>query len=356
MSDTMVFGVSKNCLQHLALPDSSSRGRRETGEEDDDRCYYDVITPFRLDQHKLSNSKAYRRLKDKTQVFSFPENPHVRTRLSHTNEVRTNAATIAEILGLNISLCEAIATGHDIGHTPYGHIGEEFISGVTGTKFRHDILSVIIAQKIERLGKGLNLSFETLQGILCHSKGNKALDIDTDLPLEYAVVMYSDKIAYTVSDINDSVRNEYVSLDELPSQISDLGCNQRTRVENCIKALAQESTEKGMVSFSESDIAQKFEYIRQWMYDNVYHQIDWSFHKMVLEKIYTFFRDEPFFEGCDPALLLALLTDREANKMADIFLITKKPSIKQIEHFGIMEILCSIKGKSIDLTNPDLEW
>jgi len=212
----------KDGLAHKAFRSETSRGRLNSAK-DDDYMYYGVLDPFEMDVQKILESKAIRRLKDKTQVFCFPENPHVRTRLSHTFQVVSVSTLIARILGLNVHLCQAIAWGHDIGHTPYGHMGEEFIARMTGKDFRHEIFGMVIAQRIERMGKGLNLSFETLEGMGNHSRGDGSLTINPNLPLEYTAVMYADKIVYTFSDIKDGLRNGYLQENHLPPHLDKLG-------------------------------------------------------------------------------------------------------------------------------------
>lgn len=355
------FRPFKNCLAHKAFDPKNSKGRKNsalgnTGIPDDDNIYIDVMDPFQIDIGKIVNSKAHRRLKDKSQVFCFPNNPHVRTRMLHTNEVAMTAIVIAEILGLNVKLCRAIAEGHDIGHTPYGHAGEEFISKITGKTFRHEVMSLVVAQHIERKTEGLNLCFETLQGILHHSRGKGSLNTAVNLPLEYAVVMLADKIAYTFSDINDALRYEYLKESDLPSIVSDLGSRQRERMTGCIFSLIKESAEGGEISFSESEVAKKFEAIRQWMFENVYSKVNWSLQENILGRIYDFFQKSPDLEGCDPAILLALLTDKEVNGLTTLMLSSLNLRIEHLDDFGIMEIAPHIRGKNIDFARPDLDW
>jgi len=346
----------KDCLKEKAFAIKNSQGRRNSAL-DDDKPYFNCVSQFRIDSDKILNSKARRRQEDKTQVLCDPENPHICTRSRHTNEVVSIVIKIAEILGLNVSLCEAIAQGHDIGHTPYGHLGEKFISEITGKHFRHEIFGVVVAQHIERKGDGLNLSYEVLEGILNHSKGKMALSINSDLPLEYAVMMISDKIAYTFSDINDALRYNYLTESELPKEVSSLGKNQRERILNCIFSLIHESFEAGTISFSQNETAKKFEKIRQWLYENYYNCINWDMQKIVLEKTYRFISSDSFFDDCDPAILLALLTDKELNALAQkVFLRGKKPQKEDLANFGIMEIIPYVRGKEICFTDPDLTW
>jgi dGTPase len=340
----------------LARFDSfDSKGRRDDVDEDSTLLVND-LDPFMSDYLKILQSKAYRRLAYKTQVRCLPENPHVRTRSVHTNEVIAIATTISEKLGLNTLLCQAIAAGHDIGHTPYGHMTETVLSELGKKQFKHNIFSVVVAQHIERKGYGLNLNYETLEGILFHSRGDHDLMTDTSLPQEYNAVMYSDKIAYTFSDINDAIRYDYLTEHDLPKEINELGLKQRVRNDSCIRALIKESQEKGYVSFSESREAGIFCEVRDFMYKNIYEKVDWDVHKAILRRTYDFFSDIEECKGIDPVLAVALLTDPEVLKLGDFILRTRKPEINQVRHFGVFEILPYLKDKNIDYSNPDLGW
>ncbi len=345
----------KDGLAHKAFKSYASRGRLNS-TKDDDFMYCNVLDPFELDVQKILESKAIRRLKDKTQVFCFPENPHVRTRLSHTFQVVSVATAIARILGLNVHLCQAIAWGHDIGHAPYGHMGEEFIAQKTGHDFRHEIFGVVIAQRIERQGKGLNLSFETLQGIANHSRGGGGLTVNPELPLEDAVVMYADKIAYTFSDIKDGLRNGHMQENHLPPHLYKLGNQPREWVAHCIFSLAKESCEKGVISFSDSEAAKIFAEIKSWMYENVYADINWNIQRETLSIAYDFFKYEPRFADYDPALPIALMTDREANRMTGIIQSSIKPKVRHVEDFGFMEILPHLVWPRREYITAGMEW
>ncbi|MBR9691163.1 HD domain-containing protein [Candidatus Woesearchaeota archaeon] len=330
-----------------------SRGRRD--EYDEDLLVHDLDI-FTADELKILQSKAYRRLASKTQVLCFPSNPHIRTRSVHTNEVIAISTTISELLGLNTPLCRAIAAGHDIGHTPYGHVGEKILSelGNKDKKFEHQVYSVVVAQDIERKGLGLNLTYETLEGILLHSRGDKELKTEDNKPQEYAVVMYSDKIAYTFSDLNDAIRWGFLTEKDIPSAVNRLGKTQRRRNDNCIKALIRESREKGYVSFSEGKEFEIFNELKAFMYDKVYYKVNWDVHKAVLKQAYNIFSEE--FQDIDPIIILSLLTDREVNKLGILLLGTKIELREQIKNFGVFEITPYLKGKKIDYSNSDLSW
>lgn len=319
-----------------------------------------ISDPFLNDYAKILNSRAFRRLAYKTQVMSFPDNPHVRTRLVHTNEVIAVAIAIAEQLGLNKNLCMAIAAGHDIGHTPYGHVGEKVLSKFGGNDFKHYINSVVVAQEIERRCTGLNLAFETLEGILNHSRGPGELFVNKDLPQEYAVVMFSDKIAYTFSDLNDAIRYGYLDPERIPDSARDLGGSQRRRTKTVVDALVRESKDKDHVSFSEGEEFEMFSDLKRYMYENVYFKTDWRVQEQVLIRLCEFFDDyisrNPELKGIPPEFPVSLLTDQEANYYAGLLLKSRKPEKEQIAHFGVWEIMPHLKGKEIDYTLPGLDW
>ncbi|MFZ4632017.1 MAG: HD domain-containing protein [Patescibacteria group bacterium] len=358
------FSPFQMALFFQQFASSQSVGRRSTIENsDDDGIYLGALNPFFIDKEKIRLSKSLRRLNDKTQVFvDRQNNPHLRNRRTHTDEVVSVAVYIATILGLNVHLVEAIALGHDIGHTPYGHIGERAISELAGRKFTHQVMSLVIAQKVERSGKGLNLSWETLEGILNHSRGDGQLIMNRSLPLEYAVVMFADKIAYTFSDLNDALRCSYFQESQLPAEFFALGKSQRERTNNCILHLVKESAEKQFISFSDSQVAQQFESLRQWSFHNFYRKLD---HEVQREAVYDDFKKVyPFLEdifgklGHNVFLALALMTDSEIRKIT----LTLKKDKKKIyapgffSSFGFYEILSNLpKNSKIDIFNADLD-
>src|SRR5699024_1932261 len=167
-------------------------------------------TDFQRDRDRIIYSKAFLRLKNKTQVFYAPDGDHYMSRLTHTLDVSQIARSAARCLALNEDLAEAIALGHDLGHTPFGHVGERVLNRLTSGGFRHSEQSLRVVDVLEKDGKGLNLTFEVRDGILNHTKsGNPAT-------LEGKVVSLADRIAYINHDIEDSVRAGFLSLDELP--------------------------------------------------------------------------------------------------------------------------------------------
>lgn len=316
-----------------------------------------IENPFLEDFVRIMNSKGYRRLPDKTQVISVPRNSYVRTRATHTGEVMAIAVTISEALGLNTSLCLSGAAGHDIGHAPYGHVGEEVISEVLGKKFTHSIGGVVVSQHIERTdGRGLNLSFETLECILNHSRTRVPLTMDLGFPNEYSAVMLADKIAYTFSDVNDAIRYGYVS--ELPDFVLRLGKNQERRVNNVLRALIEESgsERKDRVSFSEGDVFDDFTRTRAFMHNEFYFKMNHEIKKVILRKAYEFFSTNPFFSDINPAALLLMLTDKDANRIGQIMSESGRCTLEDIKGLGIFDSASRLRGKTIDLTNPDLDW
>jgi dGTP triphosphohydrolase len=264
---------------------------------------------------------------------------------------------ISEQLGLNTNLCLAVALGHDLGHCPDGHSGEEILSNLGGKPFKHYINGVVIAQHIERGGKGLNLTYETLDGILNHSRGAGELIIDNEKPLEYAVVMFADKIAYTFSDLNDAIRYGYLceknekntllclDVKEIPACAYDLGKNQRERTHNVIKSLINESKESDTVKFSESKEFEKFMELRKFMYEEIYPNINSTLHPVVWKELYKYFSNN--------ALLVSLLTDEEANKFGYLLVKSKKIKKEDIKNFGVFEIIRDLERNNIDYNKID---
>ena len=201
--------IERETLSQYAALSSESKGRK-TPEEP---C--ELRTAFQRDRDRIIHSKAFRRLKHKTQVFLSPESDHYRTRLTHTLEVSQIARTIARALRLNEDLTEAIAYGHDLGHTPFGHAGERALNELSGFNFTHYEQSVRVCEKLEKQGKGLNLTAEVLDGIRNHTKGEWAST------LEGKIVRYADRIAYINHDIDDAIRGGVISADDLPREITD---------------------------------------------------------------------------------------------------------------------------------------
>lgn len=219
-------------LSSFAKLSKDTVGRRHPEE----KC--DLRTEFQRDRDRIIHSKAFRRLKHKTQVFLSPESDHYRTRLTHTLEVSQIARTIARALALNEDLTEAISLGHDLGHTPFGHAGERAIDKLASFNFTHFNQSVRVCEAVEKKGEGLNLTGEVLNGILCHTGGVEA---DT---LEGRIVRFADKIAYINHDIDDAVRAGIISESDLPkAAVEFLGNGKSERINSMVTSLVANSRE-----------------------------------------------------------------------------------------------------------------
>ena len=300
--------------------------------------------PFVEDEKRILLSKAYRRLVRKTQVTSFPRFPHVRNRATHTSEVVAIGVTISELLGLNTNLVRAIALGHDMGHAPLGHAGEHFIAHVTGKPFTHEVMAVVVAQHIERNGRGLNLTHATLDGMLRHSGQNARAEMSQ----ESWVNRYADKIAYLFSDYNDFLRLEWPVTAGLQSLVESFGSTHRARIDAAMLALSEESVAAGKVQFELSEAAQRFSELRSLMYD-IYPKITAQNSEKTLGPIYHFLSR---LEFVDPVLALALMTD-------DCVLYLEKQPTLDMYHFnqiGLKEILACTHNRTIDYCDPDLDW
>ena len=248
------------CLSEYATKAGSSKGRVFPETEDELR------TCFQRDRDRIIHSKALRRLMHKTQVFLAPEGDHYRTRLTHTLEVSQIARTIARSLNLNEDLTEAIAMGHDLGHTPFGHNGEDFLNQIHPGGFNHAEQSLRVVDVIEKTssGKPLNLSFEVRDGILNH--GSKA----TQATPEGKIVSLSDRIAYINHDIDDALRAKVISLDEIPKECLDLfGYTHGERINSLVSDVIRSSDGKSVISQSE-EYAIYMNILRDWMFENVY--------------------------------------------------------------------------------------
>lgn len=236
----------------------SSRGRLKDEEE----C--SIRTCFQRDIDRITHSKSFRRLKHKTQVFLQPEGDHYRTRLTHTLEVSRLARTVARALSLNEDLTEAIALGHDLGHTPFGHAGERALTDACGHPFRHNEQSVRVVRLLEKSGKGLNLTREVLDGILCHTSGTEAFT------REGRIVRYADRIAYINHDIDDAVRAGVLSEDDIPFELRlGLGVTHSRRIAALVNALIQYGQRTGEIGM-EPEMAAQMNALHDFMYEAVY--------------------------------------------------------------------------------------
>ena len=245
-------------LSPYASLSKNSRGR----ERIEDPC--DIRTAYQRDRDRIIHCKAFRRLKHKTQVFLAPEGDHYRTRLTHTLEVSQIARTIAKSLRMNEDLTEAIALGHDLGHTPFGHSGESVLNEICSEGFEHYKQSVRVVEFLEKDGKGLNLTWEVRDGILNHRTSG------SPSTLEGGIVRLSDKIAYINHDIDDAIRAKMFVEEDLPECYTGvLGHSVRERLNNLIHDIINNSYEKQKIIMS-PHMEEAMKGLRIWMFNNVY--------------------------------------------------------------------------------------
>ena len=273
--------IEMDILSPYAVKSCQSLGRKRQEEP----C--DIRTCFQRDRDRIIHSKAFRRLMHKTQAFISPEGDHYRTRLTHTLEVSQIARTIARALRLNEDLTEAIALGHDLGHTPFGHLGEEDLNDVVPGGFRHNEQSVRVVEKVEKNGKGLNLCAEVIDGILNHrGAGSPAT-------LEGKVVQLSDKIAYINHDIDDAVRAGILSEDDLPRDCVELlGDTFKKRINCLITNVIENSTGRDDI-IMDKEIKSSMYRLRAFMFQNVYNSAklaeERKQYRVFLSRIYQYY-------------------------------------------------------------------
>ena len=245
-------------LSPYATLSKDSRGRDRAEEE----C--DIRPVFQRDRDRILHCKAFRRLKQKTQVFLLPKGDHYRTRLTHTLEVSQNARTIAKALRLNEDLVEAIALGHDLGHTPFGHAGERALDEVCPLGFQHNEQSVRVVERLEKQGEGLNLTWEVRDGILNHKSAG------TPHTLEGQIVRLSDKIAYINHDIDDAIRGGVLKEEDIPKPYREiLGNSTRVRLDTMIHNVIINSMDQPEIRMS-PEVEQATMALRAFMFENVY--------------------------------------------------------------------------------------
>ena len=283
---------------HAALA-ANSRGRARPEEE------HEYRTAYQRDRDRILHSKAFRRLKRKTQVFLAPEGDHYRTRLTHTLEVAQIARTCARALSLNEDLTEAIALGHDLGHTPFGHAGEAVLDEVFEPGFRHAEQSLRMVDKLETRpsGKGLNLTAEVRDGIVSHSSGKCILSgerLDSALPLECDIVSVADVIAYINHDIDDALRGGVITLEDLPQDaLAATGVTSSARINTMVNALINGSQEGaiGIVPETRAAINALRDYLYAELYpcDAIRKQIERA--KKLLREMYYFLLEHPTAES-----------------------------------------------------------
>lgn len=245
-------------LNPYAMKSCDSRGRKH----EEPQC--DIRPVFQRDRDRIVHCKAFRRLKQKTQVFLLPNGDHYRTRLTHTLEVSQNARTIAKALRLNEDLTEAIALGHDLGHTPFGHAGERALDEVNPFGFQHNIQSVRVVERLEKEGQGLNLTWEVIDGILNHKSSGKPRT------LEGQIVRLSDKIAYLNHDIDDAIRGGILCEEDIPEKFRRvLGPTARHRLDTMIHNVIINSMDCSEIKMSE-EVEAAMRELRKFMFEHVY--------------------------------------------------------------------------------------
>ncbi len=264
---------------------SENTGGRELPEEE---C--PLRTPYQRDRDRIIHCNAFRRLMHKTQVFLFPQGDHYRTRLTHTLEVNQIARTIGRGLRLNEDLIEAIAMGHDLGHTPFGHAGEYALRDVSPIWFVHSEQSVRVVEKLEKDGRGLNLTKEVRDGILCHS--DKAPWAAT---LEGRVVRYADKIAYINHDIEDAIRGGILREEDLPWEVKmGLGRSKSQRITALVTSLIQNS---GQEIQMDPEVFRLYRTLQDFLFEAVYKNPvakgEEGKAKEIIAQLYTWFVDHP---------------------------------------------------------------
>ena len=282
-------------LSPFAARSSETKGRAVPEEEDAYR------TVYQRDRDRILHTKAFRRLKRKTQVFLAPTGDHFRTRLTHTLEVAQISRTVSRALFLNEDLTEAIALGHDLGHTPFGHAGESVLNEVFEPGFFHFEQSLRVVDKLERrhAGLGLNLTHEVRDGILYHSKGKAVLQgrvTDGPNTLEGAVVSVCDAIAYINHDIDDAIRAGVIATEDLPQDaLSVLGDHTSSRIDAMVVGIIMGSQEGKLGIVPE--ILESMNALRDFMYTQVYpcEAIDREIRKAkkILRELYFYLLEEP---------------------------------------------------------------
>jgi dGTPase len=329
----------REILAPQAAKAADSRGRLRPEPED-------AVRPaFQRDRDRIIHCKAFRRLKHKTQVFFAPTGDHYRTRLTHTLEVSQIARTIAKVLRLHEELTEAIALGHDLGHTPFGHAGERVIDALMPAGFNHYEQSLRIVDKLENDGVGLNLSWEVRDGIAKHSKGKSGAPVGMSADLrsntiEGQIMRVADLIAYVNHDIDDAIRAEILRVEDLPEgPIQALGRSSSARIGTLVKDVVTETLEGGLTEIRMSDgvlsaLLALRSFLFQAVYENSTATAEFKKASDILSGLWEKVRERPaeFLdrrtiddEGLDAATrdFIAGMTDRYAVRLFEQLYIPK---------------------------------
>lgn len=289
--------LEKEILSEKAFLCAFSKGRSRPERP------HPLRTAFQRDRDRIIHSKSFRRLKHKTQVFLTPYGDHYRTRLTHTLEVSQIARTIAKSVRLNEDLTEAIALGHDLGHTPFGHAGEETLAKLLPQGFNHSAQSLRVVEKLEYEGKGLNLTFEVKDGISKHSKGRGDIQSKNkgQMPstLEGQIVRVSDVIAYVNHDIDDAIRAGVIKGKDIPQNVTKvLGRWHASRIDTMVASVVKTSLKSGLerISLGE-EIEGAVNTLREFLFDRVYFnpkaKKELEKTEKILTDIYQYIRTHP---------------------------------------------------------------
>lgn len=291
--------IEAETLSPFATLSVNSRGRNS---EKPNYALCNIRPIYQHDRDRIVHSKAFRRLADKTQVFLSPKGSHYSNRLTHTLEVSQIARTVSRALSLNESLTEAIAVGHDLGHTPFGHAGERALNEIVSGGFRHEKQSLRVVDLLAKSGDGLNLSWEVRNGIVLHSKGRGSIFSPQNVPatLEGEVVRLSDIIAYLNHDIDDAVRGGFLTKKSIPFA-SDLGEKSSERINKMVRDMIETSfgylndgERKILVGDGMQNIINE---LRSFMFEKVYDNpaVRKEFHKSekIISFLFTYFSENP---------------------------------------------------------------
>jgi dGTPase len=290
-------GLEEKTLSGFAKLSKDSKGRQKK----ETPCKIRPI--FQHDRDRIIHSKAFRRLKHKTQVFLSPTGDHYRTRLTHTLEVSQIARTMAKALRLNEDLTEAVALGHDLGHTPFGHAGEEVLNKIHPGGFRHVEQSLRVVDVLEKNGRGLNLSFEVRDGILKHSKGKGDIlpknSKHIPITLEGQLVRLADIIAYVNHDLDDAIRGKVIKKGDVPKNITKvLGDTNAKRINTMVVDVVEKTSEKNENRIhAGEEIIDAIKRLRAFLYERVYDNDvvhgDFIKSSKIIKELYHFFLEEP---------------------------------------------------------------
>ena len=275
--------IERQFLSQYAKLSAETKGR--VRPEEDDR----LRTAFQRDRDRIIHSKSFRRLKHKTQVFLSPESAHYRTRLTHTLEVSQIARTVARALRVNEDLTEAIALGHDLGHTPFGHAGERALDKLAPFEFRHYYQSARVCEKLEKSPLGLNLTYEVLDGIRNHTRD------PWPETLEGKIVRVADRVAYINHDIDDAVRGSIISEEDIPYDIRYiLGTSKSDRIETLVTSMVEHSDTEIKMAL---EVAETFDRLHEFLFESVYRNPKAKSEETkvdgMIEGLYTYFCEHP---------------------------------------------------------------